>query len=65
MKETNWLTIKQVANLLGGISTQTVRNYVADGMLDATILPSGHRRFKKIDVEKFMNKLSVKGRGDN
>lgn len=61
MQGKNWLTSKQIAELLG-ITTQTVRNYVSEGKINAVILPSGHRRFYKQDIEKFINELSTTDR---
>lgn len=61
MQGKNWMTIKQVAGMMG-VTTQTVRNYVSEGRIKAIILPSGHRRFYKKDIEEFINGLSVTDR---
>lgn len=45
-----WLTVGEVAQMLG-VSDTTVRQYVADGRLDATRLPSGHRRIRRTSAE--------------
>jgi len=47
------LTTKQVAEMLG-VSVSTVANYADDGSLRCFRLPSGHRRFRREDVEALM-----------
>lgn len=63
MQGKNLMTTRHVAGLLG-VTSQTVRNYVAKGKIHAVILPSGHRRFKKSDIEEFINRLSDAERKD-
>lgn len=37
---------------IGGVSDETVRRYVARGLLKARRLPSGRLRFRREDVER-------------
>lgn len=52
------LTVKQVAELLG-VAAQTVVNYADEGKLKHWRLPSGHRRFRREDIEPFMAPASA------
>lgn len=48
------LTTAEVADL-AGVSRQTVWRWAAEGTLAAAItLPSGHRRFRRSDVETLL-----------
>ena len=46
------LSIKEAAEILG-VSDETLRNYERDGKLSPTYTEGGHRRYKRIDIEKF------------
>ena len=46
------LSIKEAAEILG-VSDETLRNYERDGKLSPTYTDGGHRRYKRIDIEKF------------
>ena len=47
------LKIGDVATLLG-VTTQTLRNWTNSGYMDAIIGKGGHRRFRRSEVERFM-----------
>lgn len=49
------LTSGEVAAILG-VSTETVTNYADAGRLPHYRLPSGHRRFRRSDVEALLPK---------
>jgi excisionase family DNA binding protein len=51
------LKISEVANQLG-VSPESVRRYVRKGELAAIILPSKHRRFRREDVEAFLDRAA-------
>jgi putative resolvase len=46
------LSIKEAAEILG-VSDETLRNYERDGKLSPSYTDGGHRRYKRIDIEKF------------
>jgi len=48
------LTTGEAAEILA-VSEETVRNYADDGTLACFRLPSGHRRFKRVDVEALLD----------
>lgn len=50
-----YLRIGEVAALLG-VNPQTVRRYAEQGKLAVIVLPSGHRRFAREDVERLLEK---------
>jgi excisionase family DNA binding protein len=45
------VTTGEAARILG-VSPRTVIAYVDRGLLRARLLPSGHRRFRRVDVEQ-------------
>lgn len=47
------LTTTDVARLLK-LTAETIRAYADKGHLPCLTLPSGHRRFRRADVEQFM-----------
>lgn len=48
------LTSADVASLLS-VTDETVRRWAVEGKLSCVTLPSGHRRFRRADVEPFMS----------
>lgn len=46
------VTTGQAAAMLG-VTPQTVINYINRGLIEATVLPSGHRRIERSVVEAF------------
>jgi excisionase family DNA binding protein len=49
------LTIGAAALLLG-VSVDTVRRWSDDGRLPVTVLPSGHRRYRRSDIDALLAK---------
>ena len=52
-QETPLLTAAQVAEILN-TSTESVRRWAREGLLAAVTLPSGHKRFRRSDVESLL-----------
>lgn len=48
-----FLTAPKVADLLG-VSDETVRRWADDGRLPYITLPSGHRRYRRSDIEAIL-----------
>lgn len=53
MPQDDLLTTTEVASLLG-VATATVRNYARAHQIDSVKLPSGHRRYRRSDVEALL-----------
>lgn len=49
----DWLSIRQASRLLG-VHISTVREWADEGLIHSYRTPGGHRRFSKIDLEKFL-----------
>lgn len=56
--DTEWLWPRQVAALFG-VSTDTVTRWADDGLIPVHRLPSGHRRFRRSDVQTLLNEESA------
>lgn len=54
------LSIKQAADFLG-ISRKTLYRYDEQGILKPLRMPSGHRRYRKSDLEEFARKMELGG----
>jgi excisionase family DNA binding protein len=54
------LTLGQAAKYLG-VSESTVRKWADEGRLDAFSTPGGHRRFRRPDLDKFLQGARVPG----
>jgi excisionase family DNA binding protein len=50
----DWLSIGEAASLLG-LSVKTLRRYDESGRLRATRSPSGHRRYRRSQIDDVMN----------
>jgi excisionase family DNA binding protein len=50
-----WLNIGDAARLIG-VHVDTLRRYEASGRIAAQRTPSGHRRFKRSDVEALLHR---------
>jgi excisionase family DNA binding protein len=48
-----WLTVKEVAHELG-VGRRLVVKLTDEGHLPAMVLPSGHRRYRSSDVDRFI-----------
>ena len=53
-----WLTLKEAANYLG-ICTKTLRKYVSKNKVRGYLLPGGEWRFKKEDLDIWMDSRLV------
>lgn len=53
-----FLTVTGVAEL-AGVSAATVRRWSDRGLLPATRLPSGHRRYNRRDVEVWLQREQI------
>jgi DNA-binding transcriptional MerR regulator len=42
-----------------GVSSWTVRHYVDTGLLPARVLPSGHRKISRADVERLAREIAA------
>lgn len=51
------LTSADVARLLG-LTDETVRRYAEQGKLAHVRLPSGHRRFRRSDIDEYMHPVA-------
>src|SRR5438105_2931174 len=49
-----WLTLGQAATYLG-VAQSTVRKWSDSGRLTAFYTPGGHRRFRRVDLEAFLD----------
>ena len=54
------LSIKQAAEFLG-ISKKTLYRYDEQGILKPLRVPSGHRRYRKSDLESFLRTMETLG----
>jgi excisionase family DNA binding protein len=50
-----WLTLGQAARFLG-VAQSTIRKWSDSGMVPAFYTPGGHRRFRRVDLETFIDK---------
>ena len=51
--ESDWLTLGQAASFLG-VAQSTIRKWSDDGKVAAFYTPGGHRRFRRADLEAFI-----------
>jgi excisionase family DNA binding protein len=56
------LTVKQAAEFLG-VSRNTLYRYENRGFLVPLRTPTGHRRYRRSDLEDFLHKMEVRGGG--
>ena len=62
MGQTNYLTIKKAAKLLG-VTPQTLRNWDKSGKLKALRNPiNNYRIYRTSDIELFLRKIESKGK---
>lgn len=52
---TDWLWPGQVADAFG-VSTDTVTRWADSGLLPVYVLPSGHRRYKRSEIEQLLTR---------
>ena len=51
--ESEWLTLGQAARYLG-VAQSTIRKWSDNGRVRAFYTPGGHRRFRRTDLEAFI-----------
>ena len=59
--EPDWLTLGQAARFLG-VAQSTIRKWSDDGRVRAFYTPGGHRRFRREDLESFVDGSGPGGR---
>jgi excisionase family DNA binding protein len=60
--ETDWLTLGQAARFLG-VAQSTIRKWSDQGRVPAFYTPGGHRRFRRSDLEAFVERSGPGQRG--
>ncbi len=60
--EPDWLTLGQAAKFLG-VAQSTIRKWSDQGRVPAFYTPGGHRRFRRRDLETFLDRSGPGGRG--
>jgi excisionase family DNA binding protein len=56
-----WLTLGQAARFLG-VAQSTIRKWSDQGRVPAFYTPGGHRRYKRADLEAFLDRSGPSGR---
>ncbi len=59
--EPEWLTLGQAAKYLG-VAQSTIRKWSDQGRLPAFYTPGGHRRYRRSDLESFLDRSGPSGR---
>ncbi len=59
--EPDWLTLGQAAKYLG-VAQSTIRKWSDQSLLPAFYTPGGHRRFRRSDLDDFLNRSGRGGR---
>ena len=59
--EPEWLTLGQAATFLG-VAQSTIRKWSDSGRVRAFYTPGGHRRFRRSDLEAFVEASGPAGR---
>ncbi len=60
--EPEWLTLGQAAKFLG-VAQSTIRKWSDQGRVPAFYTPGGHRRYRRRDLELFIDRSGPAGRG--
>src|SRR6266487_319803 len=55
--EPDWLTLGQAAKYLG-VAQSTIRKWSDQGRVPAFYTPGGHRRYRRADLDKFLEEAS-------
>ena len=58
--EPDWLTLGQAAKYLG-VAQSTIRKWSDQGRLPAFYTPGGHRRYRRLDLDIFLERLGPGG----
>ena len=61
--EPDWLTLGQAAKFLG-VAQSTIRKWSDQGRVPAFYTPGGHRRYRRRDLETFLDRSGPGGRSD-
>jgi excisionase family DNA binding protein len=61
--EPDWLTLGQAAKFLG-VAQSTIRKWSDQGRVPAFYTPGGHRRYRRRDLEAFLERSGPGGRSD-
>ena len=61
--EPDWLTLGQAAKFLG-VAQSTIRKWSDQGRVPAFYTPGGHRRYRRRDLETFLDRSGPGGRTD-
>src|SRR5215218_2685914 len=59
--EPDWLTLGQAAKYLG-VAQSTIRKWSDQGRVPAFYTPGGHRRYRRVDLEQFLERSGPGGR---
>jgi len=59
--ESEWLTLGQAARFLG-VAQSTIRKWSDNGRVPAFYTPGGHRRYRRSDLEAFLDRSGPGGR---
>jgi excisionase family DNA binding protein len=59
--DTEWLTLGQAARFLG-VAQSTIRKWSDQGRVRAFYTPGGHRRYRRSDLETFLDRSGPGGR---
>src|SRR3954464_8701278 len=60
-RESEWLTLGQAARFLG-VAQSTIRKWSDQGRVPAFYTPGGHRRYRRSDLEAFLDRSGPGGR---
>ena len=60
-REPEWLTLGQAAKFLG-VAQSTIRKWSDQGRVPAFYTPGGHRRYRRSDLESFLDRSGPGGR---
>src|SRR3954467_10358279 len=63
VNEPGWLTLGQAAKYLG-VAQSTIRKWSDVGRLPAFYTPAGHRRYRRGDLDDFLNRSASPARGE-
>ena len=58
--EADWLTLGQAAKYLG-VAQSTIRKWSDQGRVPAFYTPGGHRRYRRPDLDNFLNRSGPGG----
>jgi excisionase family DNA binding protein len=59
--DSEWLTLGQAARVLG-VAQSTIRKWSDAGRVPAFYTPGGHRRYRRADLETFLDRSGPRGR---